>query len=232
MIRVRNKSPDGDLTLLIERGGQRAASPGGHALAFAAGRAAGRPEALVPLLELLRPSWQLASKATAIEQSLLRWAETQRHVDRGRLAHLVQALGNPHYSQRRAAARELAEIGEPALMYLAGLHRQDLDAEQWQRVQVLLSSLAGDREDTPERSVAWLVGDLQVWLGLAARDDLATREAATAELRLLIDGPVELDPAAAPAERAAQWKQLEARIKALQAAEVHAVDDGESHAGE
>ncbi len=216
------QSPDGELTLTIAEGGkerQVVAPTLWHLLLVEP--QIGQKQ-LVPLLELLRPSWQLAGKATAIEQSLLRWAETQRHVDRARLARLVQALGDPHYSQRRAAARELAASGEPALMYLAGLRRQDLDAEQWQRVQVLLSALAGDHEDTAERSVAWLAGDLQVWLALAARDDLSIRQAAADELRLLLNGPIDFDPGAVSAERAAQLKHLEARIHQLQAAEVHA----------
>ena len=69
---------------------------------------------IVPLLEMLRPSWQLAAKASTIETALLRWAESQRQVDRVRLARLVQGLGDSHYFNRRAATRELSAIGEPA----------------------------------------------------------------------------------------------------------------------
>ncbi len=136
-------------------------------------------------------------------------------------------MGDPHFALRRAAERELAAIGEPALMYLAALRRQDLDAEQWQRVQALLATMSGDREDTVDRSVAWLAGDFRVWLALLARGDEGTRRAAADELRLLLGTSIEFDPAAHVDQRAAQIKRLQSRIEKLEAAEVHPPGEAE-----
>ena len=219
--------PTGELTLATDNGGERRtvqATTLWHLLLLEP--VVGQKQ-LIPLLEILRPSWQLSAKATAIETSLLRWAEMHRHVDRARLARLVQALGDPHFVTRRAAERELAAIGEPALMYLAALRRQDLDAEQWQRVQSLLAVMSGDREDTVDRSVGWLAGDSRVWLALLARDEPGTRRAAADELRLLLGTTIEFDPAAPADQRAAQLKRLQVRIEKLEAAEVHPPSDAE-----
>jgi hypothetical protein len=219
--------PAGELKLSITSGGERhtvQATTLWHLLLLEP--VVGQKQ-LIPLLEILHPSWQLSAKATAIETSLLRWAEMHRHVDRARLARLVQALGDPHFVARRAAERELAAIGEPALMYLAALRRQDLDAEQWQRVQTLLAVLSGDREDTVDRCVGWLAGDSRVWLALLARDDERTRRAAADELRLLLGTTIEFDPAAHADQRAAQIKRLGVRIEKLEAAEVHPPSDAE-----
>ncbi len=221
------QQPAGELTLCIEAGGERRtvqAATLWHLLLI-------EPQVghqqLIPLLEMLRPGWQLSVKATTIETALLRWAESQRHVDRARLAHLVQSLGDPRFALRRAAERELAAIGEPALMYLAALRRQDLDAEQWQRVQSLLAVMSGDREDTVDRSVGWLAGDSRVWLALLARDDESIRRSATDELRLLLGTSIEFDPTARADQRAAQILRLRSRVEKLEAAEVHSPSDSE-----
>ena len=157
----------------------------GHALAHLLLEPAIGHKQLIPLLEILRPSWQLSTKATTIETSLLRWAELQRHVDRARLAHLVQTLGDPHFARAAARrARELAAIGEPALMYLAALRPSGS-----RRRAVAARAIAADRylgrSRRHGRSQRGLAGDSTrlAWRLLSARRRPGTRRAAAEELR-------------------------------------------------
>ncbi len=182
---------------------------------------------LIPLLETLCPSWKLSARVAAIETALVRWAESGRRFNRSRLARLVQTLGDPRYVARRGAERELASIGEPALMYLAALRRRDLDAEQWQRVQSLLAVMAGAGEDTIDRSVVWLAGDPGIWLALFERDDLGIRRSAVQELRLLLERPIDFDPAASADKRFVEIKRLRSLIQKLEAAELLPAGEGE-----
>jgi len=207
----------GDLVLSIGEGSQRnvvrAASLWHLALT--------QPEAcradLFPLLELMRPSWHLASLVGAIEESLSRWAVAHRVADRRVWQAWVDSLGSPNFSDRQAAERNLLDAGPAVLPFLANFERDRLDAEQRNRVRDLVSVLDDDHEDTVDRVVTWLAADPEVWLSLPSRPDEARRRLAARQLSQLLGSPVDFDAGADAPTRAAQVAGLRVRLSAASA---------------
>ncbi len=139
---------------------------------------------LVPILERLRPDWQLASFAEDLKQTLLQIARANQPANRPRWEALVAQLADDHYAVRERAERQLRAAGRAALPYLQSLQRSDLDAEQWQRVSEIVAASSDDREDTPERTAVRMLDDRSVWLSLLRRpagiDALRRRRSARA----------------------------------------------------
>lgn len=168
---------------------------------------------VVPVLELLRPDWRLADKATEIEEELLQSASSGQLPDRRRWETLVKQLGDDRFARREAADRELRAAGPAVIPFLERLDFVHLDAEQQARVRRILSELSQDIDDDTVPQVAvGLASEAPVWLGLMSRPEECTRRLAANQLALLLGGPVEFDPAAAVAVRQAQIERLRARI--------------------
>jgi hypothetical protein len=167
---------------------------------------------LIPVLELLHPSWQLASTGAEIEDALVRRAQHQR-LDRQRWARLVDSLGNSKFAEREDAERELYKAGQVVVPYLQNLDRNGLDAEQSHRIREIVNSLSVGYKDSVDRIATWLSGDERVWLSLLARGELAKRRIAVAQLAELVDGPIEFDPAASDAVRQSQLERLQLRLQ-------------------
>jgi len=119
---------------------------------------------LVPLLELLRPSWQLAHTAGEVENALLTRPPIDRQQTVPRWSDLVDELASPAFATRQTAQRELLEAGQKVLPFLQSLDKSRLDAEQAYRVRWLVDALAVDYEDRVDRVAAALASDEQVWL--------------------------------------------------------------------
>jgi hypothetical protein len=168
---------------------------------------------LIPILELLRPDWRLGDKAVEIEEELLQSASTGQLPDRHRWDALVRQLGDDRFARREAADRELRAAGPAVMPYLERLDFAKLEPEQQARVKRILSELAQDVDDDTVPQVAiGLSMEPIVWLGLLSRSDEGTRRQAAVELSILLGGPVDFDPAAAPAVRQVQITRLRARI--------------------
>jgi hypothetical protein len=168
---------------------------------------------LIPLLEILHPSWQLAAMGDAVEAAMVQRGQKPRPFDGPRWARLVETLGSPKFSERQNAQRELANAGQAVLPYLQKLDRDRLDAEQVSRVRALVDALSVDYEDSTDRIATWLADDAQAWLSLLARDDLARRRVAAEQLGALVGGPIDFDPAADQDVRNAQIERLHARFE-------------------
>jgi hypothetical protein len=170
---------------------------------------------LVPLLELLHPSWQLAATGAEIEDALVRTqqAPAREPPDRKAWQRLVDALGSPKFAERETAQRELYRAGQAVVPYLQGLDRNRLDAEQTARIAAVIESLSVDYEDRVERVAGWLAGDERVWLALLARDDPARRRIAAEQLGRLQGEPIAFDPDGPAETRRQQIEQLRARMQ-------------------
>jgi hypothetical protein len=167
---------------------------------------------LTPLLELLRPEWRLTSTSTAVEETLLRSAQTHKLPDVSRWAALVSQLGADQFAPRQQAEKQLRRAGQSVLPYLHSLDLAGLSAEQRYRVRRLRDELLTAEDDNPERISTWLLTDASVWLSLLQREDAARRRAAAEHLTLLLGGPIDFDPDADAATRAAQWEALAKRV--------------------
>jgi len=168
---------------------------------------------LVPVLEILHPSWQLASLGAALEESLFERAQNPQPLDTHRWHRLVDDLASPKFSDRTTAERELRAAGQVILPFLQNLDRTRLDAEQASRVRALVDSLAASYEDSIDRIATWLAGDEQIWLSLMSRAELPRRRLAAKQLSLLIGSSVEFDPTAGEDQRKAQIERLRARLR-------------------
>ncbi len=167
---------------------------------------------LVPYLELLRPSWQLAATGAAIEDALIQQAQHPHAIDTERWQALVAQLGSDRFADRESSERELYRVGQLILPYLEDLDPKSLDAEQAARVGKLIKKLSVDYEDATDRIANWLAGDRQVWLSLLDRDEPVKRRVAAQQLALLVGRPIEFDPEADAATRRDQFAKLRQRF--------------------
>ena len=167
---------------------------------------------LLPVLELLRPNWRLATTATALEEALLRRAGSHTRIDRQAWAALVAQLNSDRFASREAADHKLRAAGYSVLAYLQNLDRKSLDAEQRDRIREIIDSLSDQQEDSVERTVISLASDPQIWLSLLDREPDAKRRQAAGQLAALLDGAIEFDAAADEATRQLQIAAIRARL--------------------
>lgn len=160
---------------------------------------------VIPLLELLHPSWQLAATGATTERALLELAAKPTPPKCHEWLRLVQDLSHERFVERASAERALRTSGQGVVPFLQSLGRDTLDAEQAARVRVLIDSLSAGYEDSAERIVPWLAGDPQAWLALLARDEVETRRLAVRQLALIWGESVAFD---ADAEQAIRDEQL------------------------
>jgi hypothetical protein len=168
---------------------------------------------LIPLLEILRPSWQLASLGASVEDALVGRALTPRQPPGQRWAQLVADLASPSFARRETAQRELAGAGPVVVPYLQNLDRNQLDAEQASRVRAIVESLSAVNEDTRDRIATWLAGDSQVWLSLMERPEMAKRRVAAVQLAVLEGTAIEFDPTGDEPRRQAEIERLRNRLQ-------------------
>ncbi len=168
---------------------------------------------LVPLLEMMRPDWELVEMAAAIERELLDGADSKVNARRDRWAALVEQLADRRFAKREAADRALRAEGQAVIGYLRRLDFQRLDAEQRFRIRRIIEAVDEDVEDDSAEDVAArLAGDPAVWLALLGRTDVETRKTAARQLGQLWGGPIGVDPAADPDSQRHQRARLRARI--------------------
>jgi hypothetical protein len=167
-------------------------------------------EQLIPLLERLHPSWQLADRAAEIEQALFQVERqhARQPGDRRHWSELVGQLASERFADREAAERELRAAGQTVVPFLQSLPPGQLDAEQTRRIRAIAASLSVDYEDRVDRVVAWLAGDETVWLSLLDRPDPDQRRKAAEQLTVLLGQEIEFDPAATAEVRVVQLERL------------------------
>lgn len=168
---------------------------------------------LLPLLIPFGEQWDLTMLADQIEANLIRVATNNQLPDRGRWIALLEQLGDPRFSRRQAADRELRALGRVSLTFLRDLDQQQLDAEQRYRIRRIVTTLSGNtRREDPMLIADWLSGDPAVWLSLLQRNDEDTRRQAAQWLEALLGRSIQFDPAADAETRAAQIQRLRAGV--------------------
>jgi hypothetical protein len=169
-------------------------------------------DCVAPVLEALRPDWGLRSQAAAIESRLYDLAAEAPAPQVARWRELVNQLGDPRFTRREAAQRELRTVGAPLAAFLAELDERRLDAEQRARLARLQSELLDSDEDTPARVASRMLYDQGAGLILVAREDASQRAVAARHLCKICPEAVAFDPLADQAVRRAQLKQLRRQI--------------------
>jgi hypothetical protein len=163
---------------------------------------------LVPLLEILHPSWQLAAIGASLERML---TEPDKALDAPlgeRWLAMIDALASAKFSERTNAQRALRAAGHGIMPFLKSLDRQRLDAEQAARVRELIDSLSGGYEDSAERVAPWLAGDAQGWLCLLGRAEPPVRRLAADRLSAMTHGAIAFEPDADEPTRTSQLERV------------------------
>jgi hypothetical protein len=168
---------------------------------------------LLPLVEMLRPNWNLAETAARVEEQLQQDANADGAANRARWATLVAQLGDESFAKREAADRALRTGNAGAIAYLRQIDGSHLDTEQQFRVSRILDAMPMQNgDDSVEQVAATLATDPTVWLALLTRPDPSTRRTATRELASLLGQSIIVDPAADPDSQKDKREQLRARI--------------------
>jgi hypothetical protein len=165
-------------------------------------------ESLVPVLELLRPNWNIEQDRRDILANLMQISPEQYTVSRMEIAELVEQLKDPRFRVRQLADRELRAQGQCALIYLDTLEPDDLETEQRERVQRIRAEIASRTVDTPACVAARLSHDKSIWLMLLSGDSAETRIVAKRQLAHLCQRDIPFDPNADPHQRAEQIARL------------------------
>lgn len=169
---------------------------------------------LVPLLERLRPGWNLSGRAQQVEEELLRAISPEYQQDRRRWTELVRQLADDRFSRREAADRELRAAGNGLASYLEQLDLRSLEPEQQVRIRAILEKMGNDSDDdSPEQAAASLMNDPSIWLVFLARPEATTRRTAAEYLRNLLHRPVEFDPDGDASLRERQIRKLAETIR-------------------
>jgi hypothetical protein len=183
---------------------------------------------LIPLVELLRPAWQLEAMGSDLERALLDQAQQANRVEVRRWTELVAELGSPKFPVRAAAQRELQRAGQSALPFLQGLDRGQLDAEQLARVRELVDQLSVEYEDSAQRLAIGLANDPAAWLALLSRPDAAKRTVAAGQLQKVTEGPLEFDPNGDESARATQVERLKSRLTPMRVLPATAAEEADA----
>lgn len=171
-------------------------------------------ERLVPLLEMLRPDWQLMQTAAEIEAGMIRAAQAPARSNREQWNVLVGQLASDSFAERRSADRLLRQVGQAIVPFLQSLDAARLDAEQRFRIRRIVGDLANDEaEDIPARIMQAAAADPRAWLTLLDRDEDSIRRLAVAQMQELMGEAIEFDPAADATVRDEQVAQLRARFE-------------------
>jgi hypothetical protein len=166
---------------------------------------------LVPVLESLRPNWQLLGQSQQLETALVQLAASPRLREIEPIQRLVDQLADPEFPRRQAADRQLRAMGQWGAAHLDRIDTRTLSAEQRLRVERIRQSLRLATGDTPRRVAVWLIDDLSVWLALLDRNEPQTRVAAAQHLAWLTGKPIDFDPLASADERQRQGEGLRSR---------------------
>ena len=167
---------------------------------------------LLPLLELLQPSWQFGEMLSRATDELIREADASDFDKRHSARSLIAKLKSSDFSTRQQAQQQLGELGVGVLPYLNLIADSDLTREQQRRLEQVRVKLRGQVADTPERIALWLVEDERIWLSMLAHDELPIRVFAATHLAKRFEKPIDYDPEGTPLERQEQVARIRTRL--------------------
>ena len=121
---------------------------------------------------------------------------------------VVARTGAEAFSERRAALRDLRNLGEKAALVLMKTDRNGLSVEQTNAINTFLAPYM----PLSETETKHLGGDPTFLLNLQYSDDVDLRKLAAARLTKVLRKPVGFDPAAADAVRIAGVEKLRSTV--------------------
>lgn len=203
----------GPVRLRIGEGEQETAYEAGNLWRLLAAEPELCRQRLAPLLELLKPDWQLSQTSQEAEESLARSVAAMGRADLAAWRRMVDDLGAEKFSKRQAADRDLRALGSGAALFLSSIDAAGLDAEQQSRIGEILHDLSGGNQpDTSDRVALLLVRDPQVWVRLMESDEIDRRRAAREQLERLLNRRIAFDPADDKPARDAQIAALRRQL--------------------
>jgi len=172
---------------------------------------------LLPYLQWFFAEEDLMAAASQLETELLRAARDDRPPDRKRWAGLVAELAAPQFGRREAAAEELRQVGPRGGHYLRRLDPKTLDAEQRFRIRRIIQAFSTSTgKESVREAASTLIEDPTVWLVLLERPSVTTRRTAAAQLEQWLGQPIEFDPEAPDAARAAAIESLRRQVESAE----------------
>lgn len=167
---------------------------------------------LLPLLELMQPSWQVGEMLSRATDELIREAEMSDFDTRHAARSLIAKLKSSDFTTRQQAQEQLCELGLGVLPYLNQIADSDMTREQQRRLDQVRIKLRGKEADSPERIALWLVEDERIWLSLLSHDELPVRTLAASHLGKRFSQPIDYDPDGTPLERQQQVARIRTRL--------------------
>ncbi len=168
---------------------------------------------LAPILDELRPQWDLLTTAAKVRENLVRLEVGEYHKKIVAWATWTTDLSSEDFAVRQAADRGLRNSGPEVLGFLEQQLGQDLEKEQRARLQRIAKQLIPPTADTPELISSWLEQDPQIWVSLLTQGNIEEQRVAKQRLESMLGEQVRYDASASAAERQAMLRRLEGRIR-------------------
>ncbi|MCA9120560.1 MAG: hypothetical protein H6822_13975 [Planctomycetaceae bacterium] len=167
---------------------------------------------LLPLLNLMQPSWQFDRLVANATDELIREAASSDFELRHTTRKLITRLKSSDFTARQQAEVELCSLGVGILPHLDRLSETELTREQQRRIETVRHRLRGREADSPERLALWLVEDEHVWLSMLGHEELAVRRFAATHLTKRYTKSLDFDPHGTPSERQQQVARIRADV--------------------
>lgn len=166
---------------------------------------------LLPLLNVMQPSWHFDKLLARATDELIREAATSDFELRQTTRKLIAKLKSSDFTTRQQAQEQLCKLGLGVLPYLNRISTSELTREQQRRIEGVRSELRGRTADSPERIALWLVEDERIWLSMLAHEELPVRSFAAIHLAKRYTKPLDYDPHGTPVEREQQLARIRGR---------------------
>ncbi len=167
---------------------------------------------LIPVLERLRTDWRLLAYRDEIQAELLGMGQSPQVPSRRDIDTLLRQLGNRRYQVRRAADRQIREMGQYSFYHLSQLNPSTLTADQQLHVAEILGFLSPQVADTPRQVAARMTGDAPLLAALLNDSEPANRQIAHAHLTRLYETPMAFDPQGDEKTRQVQIVELKKKL--------------------
>ena len=167
---------------------------------------------LVPLLETIRPDWQLIETAQAVRQKLLQTSHVAELNERQQWSQWVAELASDDFKTRQAADLSLRDLGLPVIRFLERSAKSELEPEQRKRISRMVQALTEPKAYVPEIVAEWFVDEPAIWLALLQSEIPSEQATAKEHLANLLGQPVLFDSLASASDRRQQVARLKKQL--------------------
>lgn len=144
------------------------------------------------LIQRLLHGRSLASLSEATQRVMLRELETESALDESQIRNCVEQFRSARRRERVNAERQLLSWGTPIIPSLHTIYESDVDAEQRERMRMIMRRLRPLIDDTPSTLAKLFVNDRSYWDRIATGLSNEQLQAANHHLRGFGIEPVEL----------------------------------------